>query len=295
MQELWEDLTGGWRAAAAAKRCLQQILCPDGGGGPGFATWAAAKLAATGGEPQEESYWRDQLFDVLDASISTTSAALVAVLLLLFAPAHRDVLARVRAEVDALATEAVGPGPPRIRPRVRELSGDRLPILDAVLKESMRVLPPVTALSPRVLLGPGGEAVSSLLGIGPRSSGRCSVTANIWGMHRSEKHWDRAREFVPERWEAASGSARAFMPFGSGHHACLGLKFSPLELRLIVAEIVRGFDVQLLGAAAAGGHSRTAVAALEALFTTDFSEGILKPKGEIPVRFASRMPDSRAA
>ena len=52
---------------------------------------------------------------------------------------------------------------------------------------------------------------------------------------------------MPERWTDEAPSAildkRAFMPFGTGVYGCAGQKLAMLEMRSVVANLVRTFDI----------------------------------------------------
>jgi cytochrome P450 len=84
-------------------------------------------------------------------------------------------------------------------------------------------------------------------------------STQIWiGQHvlmSDERCFPRAAEFLPERWmdqdtkESGNGNGlikdrRAWIPFGYGAHACAGRALAMEELKLIVARIVRDFDIR---------------------------------------------------
>lgn len=58
-----------------------------------------------------------------------------------------------------------------------------------------------------------------------------------WLYHRSERYWTNAEEFNPDR----SFSGKAYLPFGAGPRACLGMGVALLELQLLVLEISASF------------------------------------------------------
>lgn len=58
-----------------------------------------------------------------------------------------------------------------------------------------------------------------------------------WLYHRSGRHWRNAADFDPER----SFSGKAYLPFGAGPRACLGMGAALLELQLLVLEIAASF------------------------------------------------------
>ena len=58
-----------------------------------------------------------------------------------------------------------------------------------------------------------------------------------WLYHRSERYWDNPEEFNPDR----SFSGKAYLPFGAGPRACLGMGVALLELQLLALEIAASF------------------------------------------------------
>jgi cytochrome P450 len=69
-------------------------------------------------------------------------------------------------------------------------------------------------------------------------------------LHRHPKYWDKPDLFQPERWlnmtkEEQERRRFAFMPFGAGNRDCIGKSLALLEIKLVVAAIVRAFHVQL--------------------------------------------------
>ena len=119
-----------------------------------------------------------------------------------FLSANPDKEAKVLEEVDAFGRD-------RVPTSVADL--DELPYLRAVLDESLRLIPPAP-FSIR-------EAKSDLQ-LGPYTIKKGSrLQSFMYGMHHSEKYWDKPEEFVPERFIAGSPESKsvkpgALMPFG---------------------------------------------------------------------------------
>lgn len=99
---------------------------------------------------------------------------------------------------------------------------DKLPYLDAVSKEIMRVYAPVP------LVGRIPLKDSELSGVKiPKGT---SVRVHLWAMNKSKQFWgDDAAEFNPERWlvgrDKAIGGATdslAYLTFGHGPRGCIG-------------------------------------------------------------------------
>lgn len=114
---------------------------------------------------------------------------------------------------------------------------DRLVTHASVIKEALRLFPPIPLMQRTVLrpvrigdvdLGPGDEVVCA-----------------IYVMHRSPRVWDRPAVFDPDRFDSARGCHRfSSMPFGAGQHACLGMPLALMEMTAILAAITRTFEIQ---------------------------------------------------
>ncbi|KAH7134399.1 cytochrome P450 [Dactylonectria macrodidyma] len=123
------------------------------------------------------------------------------------------------------------------------LAGDRIPLLDAVINEAMRLYPPVAVTLPRVI-PPWGATIDGLF-----VPAGTTVGANHLSTYYSPANFHRADEFVPERWledEQQTSDVRAsFQPFSTGPRSCLGKNLAKAEMRLILARILWRFDLEL--------------------------------------------------
>lgn len=115
---------------------------------------------------------------------------------------------------------------------VEEFHLSKLFYLDAVIKETLRLHPPLTILVPRK------PTQTSILGgyTIPKGS---TIYFNIWAIQRDPKVWDNPLNFMPERFLNEcngkvydfTGNSIEFCPFGSGKKLCAGI---PLAERLLV-------------------------------------------------------------
>ena len=68
-------------------------------------------------------------------------------------------------------------------------------------------------------------------------------------LHRHSDHWTNPDDFCPERWlnkdDCASRHPFCYLPFSGGGRNCVGQRFAEIEVKLIVANIVRAFTVRL--------------------------------------------------
>ena len=112
---------------------------------------------------------------------------------------------------------------PAAQARLRE--GDPA-YLDAVVKEVLRVRPPVT-IAPRLLLEPAEIA-------GHRLPAGVQVAACIWLSLRREDLWEQASAFKPERWLDSGRPGASWIPYGGGVRRCAGAPFAEMELREVL-------------------------------------------------------------
>lgn len=167
---------------------------------------------------------RDELVTLFLAGHETTSNALTWTWHLL--AQHPGVEAKLHAELDAvLGTRA---------PRLEDL--ERLPYTDQVIKEAMRLYPPVfmVARQAREDTEIGGYPV-------PRGS---EVVLWIYQTHHDPRWYPEPAAFRPERFapgEEARLPKLAYLPFGAGPRTCIGKSFAMIEARLILASIAQRF------------------------------------------------------
>jgi cytochrome P450 len=172
---------------------------------------------------------RDQLLTMLIAGHDTSTALLAWVLFLL--GSHPEMMAQVKAEVD----EVLAGEPPQ------EHHLHRLSLLDSVIKETLRLYPPIHVGHRRAL----GEATVQGYDIPPNSR----VMASIYLTHRDEDVWEEPEKFCPHRFgEAFRGKRPSFsyIPFGGGPRNCIGAAFAQVEAKAVLARLLQQMDLELL-------------------------------------------------
>jgi cytochrome P450 len=111
---------------------------------------------------------------------------------------------------------------------------DRLTLVQQVLKESMRLFPPVPLMSRQAV------ADTRLDGHDIKAGG--SVLMPIYAMHRHVARWDDPDAFDPERF-APEREARIpryqYMPFGAGPRICIGMAFAMIEATAMLATLLQ--------------------------------------------------------
>jgi cytochrome P450 len=137
-----------------------------------------------------------------------------------------------------------------------------LPLLDRVLKESMRILSIPAFLFIRVAAAPFQLGPYSL----PKGSG---VILSPFVTHHLPDLYPEPERFRPERWESIQPSPYEYMPLGAGPRMCIGASFAGLSLRLLLAMIVQRVGFELLP---------------EARISRTISGVALVPKHGVPLR-----------
>ncbi len=129
---------------------------------------------------------------------------------------------------------------PGVEDRLRaELAGDdpvaRLPYLDAVLKETFRLYPPVWMVA--------RYAESDDVLAGYRVPRGRMLFVSQWTVHRHPKLWRDPLRFDPERFlvEDPARPKYAYFPFLGGPRKCIGDQLAILEAKVILAALLRSF------------------------------------------------------
>ncbi len=169
---------------------------------------------------------RNQVITFLIAGHETTSGLLTFALYELMR--NPGVLAQAYAEVDAVLP---GDAPPTYADLAR------LPVLDRVLKETLRLWP----TAPAFAVAPFED---TLLGGRYRIRKDRRVSVVLTAVHRDPKVWADPERFDIDRFlpEAEAKLPRyAYMPFGNGERACIGRQFALTEAKLALALMLRHF------------------------------------------------------
>lgn len=148
---------------------------------------------------------------------------------------HPDLMSRVRAEVDtALGTASIPP--------THDVATG-LTLVEAFANETMRLKPvaPILVFEAKDDTEVGGVAIPA----------GTSIVLLARHIATSEAHFSDATRFDLDRWlERAPGSTRqhnqkAFIPFGGGPRFCPGRNLALLEIKVVLAMLLKHFDVAL--------------------------------------------------
>ncbi|KAJ3774933.1 cytochrome P450 [Lentinula raphanica] len=131
-----------------------------------------------------------------------------------------------------------------------------MPYLNAVINESLRLLPAVPSGSIRgTTVETGGQRIGSYY-IPPNTT----VSIHFYSLHRDPRNFSLPDLFLPERWlpvedrmsmEPALFSGlddfihnpAAFIPFSHGPASCVGKNFAYLEMRMVICKIMVNFSI----------------------------------------------------
>lgn len=149
-----------------------------------------------------------------------------------------DVQKKIHLELD----EVFGPGS---GPNQRPITFDdlsRLTYLEMVIKEVLRLYPPVPILQRRVdadsTLRMHGESLTIPKGM--------QITIIPYLLHRDERQFENGDAFDPERFsrESLNKGGRhpyAYVPFSAGPRNCIGQKFAMMEEKTLLAGLFRRY------------------------------------------------------
>ncbi|KAI3681657.1 hypothetical protein L6452_36459 [Arctium lappa] len=122
---------------------------------------------------------------------------------------------------------------------IQESDITRLPYLQAVLKETLRLHPPAPLLVPHKAI----HDVDVKGFIVPKNA---QILCNVWAMGRDPNVWSNPEMFMPERFLEVEidykGHDFELIPFGTGRRICPGLNFAHRMLHIIIGSLIHKFD-----------------------------------------------------
>ncbi|HSS04977.1 MAG TPA: cytochrome P450 [Solirubrobacterales bacterium] len=163
------------------------------------------------GSPLGEGDLRDELMTLLTDGPTSSSLAWVFERLL----RHPAKLERLQEEV---------------------LAGEEDAYMDAVVKETLRLCPPVPVVVRRLLkpMELGGYELPAGTTIAP-----C-----VYLIHRNEDIYPNPRHFVPERFLERPPGTYTWIPFGGGTRRCLAASYAELEMKRVLRTVLSEVDLR---------------------------------------------------
>jgi cytochrome P450 len=195
-----------------------------------FVRAGLVKLLVEGSRAQGDEFddrsLRDQLLSIFFAGHETSATSLSWIHFLL--DEHRDVRAKVRAEVDRVVGSRI--------PTSSDL--EALTYSEQVINEALRLFSPIHSIS-RVAV------TDDLLG-GYHIPAGATIYVSLYATHRLPSLWPDPNRFDPDRFTADKIARRprfAFIPFAAGHRNCVGASTALVEIKLAVAMIAQRYEL----------------------------------------------------
>ncbi|KAF2288975.1 hypothetical protein GH714_023191 [Hevea brasiliensis] len=143
------------------------------------------------------------------------------------------VMKKAQAEVRLVFSEKV---------HVDEADLGELNYLKLVIKETLRLHPPVPLLIPR-------ESREQCEINGYQIPIKSKLIVNAWAIGRDPNYWTEADRFNPERFSDSTvdykGANLEFIPFGAGRRMCPGISFGIANVEILLANLLFYFDWKL--------------------------------------------------
>lgn len=114
----------------------------------------------------------------------------------------------------------------------------QLPLLERVIKESMRILSPVS-WNGRVTAQPTELGGYSL----PEGT---EVFVSISQTHHMGDLYPDPESFNPSRWETITPTAYEYNPFSAGPRICIGAGFAMMEIKIVLAMLLQRYRLEFV-------------------------------------------------
>lgn len=127
---------------------------------------------------------------------------------------------------------------------------DALPLLNAIVMETLRLHTPIPGIEPRISPHtPGGNTLGQYANI----PGGVRVSSMPYTLHRNPDVFPDPQSFIPSRWLPSHTSEdhllemnRWFWAFGSGGRMCIGSHLATQEIKLLVAAIYGNWTTEIV-------------------------------------------------
>ncbi|XP_057487215.1 cytochrome P450 736A117-like [Actinidia eriantha] len=183
------------------------------------------------GSPIHRESVKAVILDMFAAATDTTASVLEWVMAELLG--HPLILKKLQSEVREIAG---------VKQAITEDKLEKMPYLKAVIKETLRLHPPIPLLLPR-------ESMRDTQVMGYNIAARTQVFTNVWTIGRDPSLWARPDEFWPERFMDSLVDFRGhdfeFLPFGAGRRGCPGIQFGTSVDELALANLMGNFNFSL--------------------------------------------------
>lgn len=214
------------------------------------------------GKPLSNEDIREEVDTFMFGGHDTTSSAISFTILQL--AKHQDIQERLHQEIESILKQQNCETDQNLNyNNIQDFK-----YLDLVVKESLRLLPPISYVGRR--LTEDTEINGAIIPAGQ------DVSIPIYMVHRNPKVYPDPERFNPERFADDSENRRGpydYIPFSIGSRNCIGQKYGMMQLKMTVARLIANFRVL-------PGESTWDVK-----LRTDL---VLRPERGIPIRIKSR-------
>jgi len=211
----WLERSRGWRLAMAPveEAVLAEVRRrrEEGEDGRRDAVSILIEARNEDGLPLSEKELRDELLTLLTDGPTSSSLAWVFERLL----RHPEKLERLQREL---------------------LAGEGEDYLDAVIKETLRLRPPVSVVVRRLLKPAtlGGYDLPADTLIAP-----C-----VYLIHHRSDVYERPGEFIPERFLEQRAAVPTWIPFGGGARRCLAASYAEQEMKRVLRTVLEEVELE---------------------------------------------------
>jgi len=153
----------------------------------------------------------------------------------------------------------------------------KLKYLEAYVKEILRMYPPAPGVERELTEPQEIDGIMVPAGVG--------VEIHLLGLHRRESFFSQPDEVLPERWlhdgtnpNLPTANTDAFVAFSFGFRSCIGKHFAMIEMKTVLATLLRSHRVCPL----------EATTVTQELPDGCYETGLLVPNEDSNVRFVSR-------
>ncbi|XP_070053536.1 cytochrome P450 71A3-like isoform X1 [Nicotiana tomentosiformis] len=184
------------------------------------------------GYPLQRDSLKAILLDTFAAGTDTTYTTLEWIMTELLT--HPSAMEKLQNEVRQLAQG---------KSEITEDDLGNMQYLKAVIKETLRLHPPVPLLIPR-------ESLEDVKLLGYHIPAKTQVIVNAWAIGRDPLSWENPEKYRPERFFLSSdidvkGLNFELIPFGAGRRGCPGIAFGIIVNELALARLVHKFNFAL--------------------------------------------------
>ncbi len=232
-EEAERDLKFAYRfrkLASLISRCVARRRAAGGqpaGDAPDYVSLLLNARDKDSGEGMSDKEIVDELTTLIVAGHETTASALNWTWYLL--GTHPEAEAKLHAEIDA--------NPEMPVPTLQAM--EALPWSNMVIREAMRLYPPVWVVSRRTIEADqlGGFTVPA----------GTDVFFSPYFVHRHPLFWEDPERFIPERFATEAVDARpklTYLPFSAGAHHCIGETLAIYEMLVHLNRFARRFSLR---------------------------------------------------